>query len=547
MPRSGTSILPFLIVPLVVFLVHAHSLGNSFHYDDGHSLLRNPHIRSLENLPTFFTDPRTFSENPDYAMYRPLVLVAHALNYAWGAYDPAGYQLLNLIIHCLASLLVYLLLLQLQLPPGSALLGALLFGLHPAQTEPVNFISSRSESLAALFYLGSFYSYLRATPQTRSTTTWGWYSLSLVSAILALLSKATAITLPVMLLAHSFLNLHKQDKKQIVKIHCPYWILSASYLVLYRTLAAQGLERAGQVRSLTEQLATQSKAFVHYLKLTFFPVDMNVHQQFSTSSSIFEATPFIALLGGTSLFAIAFTKNRHKYLFIFGLSWFFIILLPTFIVPLHILVNDHRLYLSILGFALIISALFTSVKKPWALYLLCALFALISFQRDEVWKNEITLWEDAVSQAPLMPEASYNLGHAYHLAGNLPQARKAYERAVELSPEYARAQSNLGAIYREDGRLPEAIRAFQMALKVEPEMVETLNNLGLVYGAQGRLDESIALFQQALRLNPDLAEIWYNLGLVYRDKGQMQEAAQALQKALQLNPEIKNRFPAGQK
>jgi Flp pilus assembly protein TadD len=525
----------------ILVLAHASGLDNGFHYDDGHSILRNPHIRSLDNLPTFFTNPHTFSENPDYAMYRPLVLVAHALNYAWSEYRPWGYQLLNLFFHILASLLVFALLRQLRLPPSAALLGALLFGLHPAQTENINYISSRSESMAALFYLGAFFCYLRAFPASTAPS-WSWYGLSLLSFGLGLLCKAIALTLPLTLLFYAFL--HNQQAR-VYKLHLPYWLLGGVYLLLYHNLAAQGFERSGQVRDLTTQLATQSKAFVHYLKLAFVPTTLNVHQQFFTSSSFLEPAALLGLLAGCSVIGLIYFLRCRARLLAFGLGWFLLILLPTFLVPLHILVNDHRLYLALFGLALVLGQLAKYLKPRWALYLVCLVAGMLSFQRHAVWKNELTLWQDAVIRAPLMPEAHYNLGYAHHQAGDMARARQAYEQAVHLSPAYARAQTNLGAIYRQEGQTQQAIQAFQSALQAAPETVEALNNLGLIYTAQKHFDEAIALFQQALRLQPELAEVWMNLGLAYRDQGQREQAVQALSRAIQLKPALKKQFPVG--
>jgi len=542
MPRF----LPALLVPLLVFLVHAGGLDSGFHYDDGHSLLRNPHVRSLANLPAFFSDPRAFSENPDYAMYRPLVLVFHALNYAWGGYDPRSYQVLNLIIHCLVSLLVYGLLRQLGLPQKAALLGSLLFGLHPVQTEPVNYINSRSESLAALFYLAAFGTFLKALAPS-SSPSWTWYVLSLGTFSLGLLSKSTAVTLPLALLAYEEFvadrSHSKYGKNYILKLHFPFWLLSVLYLVLYRLLASQALTTAGQTRTWDAQLATQTKALVHYLNLVFVPVKMNVYQQFWVSESVFAPSPLLGLLAGLSLLSIAYAGRRTAPLLVFGLGWFVLTLLPTFVVPLHILVNDHRLYLSTFGLSLILGHLALRRTMRWPLGAICLALALISWQRNEVWKDEITLWQDAVTRAPLMPETHYNLGHAHHLTGDLDLACRSYERAVELSPGYARAQANLGIVYREQGEIQRAILAFQTALQEEPERVEILNNLGLIYADEGRFDESITLYHKALAINPHLPEIWLNLGLAYRDKGLLQESYQALRKALQLDPEIRNRFP----
>jgi hypothetical protein len=123
--------LPVLVIG-VVALVHLPGLESGFHYDDGHSLLRNPHIRSLGNLTAFFTDPQTFSENPEYAMYRPLVLLTYAANYALVAYDANGYHLLNLILHCGLTWSMLILSCRLGLQRPVAALCALAIGLHHA-------------------------------------------------------------------------------------------------------------------------------------------------------------------------------------------------------------------------------------------------------------------------------------------------------------------------------------------------------------------------------------------------------------------------------
>lgn len=530
---------------LGVFLLHFPSLGNGFHYDDGHSLLRNPHIRSLGNLPAFFHDTTTFSENPDYAMFRPLVLVAHALNYAWGLYDPSGYHLLNLIIHCLATLCVYILLKQLHLPPTAALLGSFLFGLHPLQTEPINYISSRSESLAALFYLAAFSSFIRASSQERSP--WLWYPLSLTTFSLGLLSKATAITLPLALLLYEFLLVKKEgisySRERILKFHLPFWLLAGLYLIIYRLLAAQGFQRAEQVRPPFAQLATQAKALIHYIGLAFMPVDMSVFQQFWVSEVLFTPVPLLALFSIISLLGISIRRKALSPLILFALGWPLITLLPTLIIPLHIPVNDHRLYSGLFGFSLVAAVFFTHAKIRWPFYLLCLFFALISFQRDRVWKDELTLWQDAALRAPLMPEVHYNIGFAHHQSGDLASARQAYQRAIRLNPQYARAQTNLGALYRETGETDRAIQAFSAALQSEPDLLEALNNLGLVYRDQGKFQEALVAFKQVIQKNPELAEAHFNLGLVYRDMGYSQKAFAHLSKAVRLDPDLKKRFP----
>ncbi|MCC7260975.1 MAG: tetratricopeptide repeat protein [Candidatus Latescibacteria bacterium] len=526
-------LVPYLLLLLALLAFHGRSLGNGFHYDDGHSLLRNPHVRSLRELPSFFTDAHTFSADPGYAMYRPLVVASHALNYALGGYGARGYLALNLAVHCLASLVAFHLLGQLGLAWVPALVGALLFGLHPAQTEVVNYVSARSESLAGLFVLGGFSAFLHSLT---AAVRWRWLALSLLAFTLGLLCKSTTLVLPLLLLLHHLLFRPSRPWRD----HLPYWALAALYVLLYVALSGQGLERASQVRDFAAQFATQAKALGHYLLLTVVPVHLNIQQQFFVSASPLELVPVLGALLFTTLALVAWRGANRQLLF--ALGWFLLCLLPTLVVPLNILVNDHRLYLSLFGLALMAAGWVDGTSRRWPVWAGLALFGVLCCQRAGVWRDEISLWSAAARQAPRMAEAQYNLGYAFHQAGDLEHARQAYERAVALSPAYVRAQVNLGAVYRQQGELPKAEAAFRRALAVEPGQVEALNNLGLVYAGGGQYTAAIGLYQQALERAPDQADIWLNLGLALRDSGQPQPAAEALSRAIQLDPSIRQRF-----
>ena len=148
-----------LLIALAVALTFANALHDGFHFDDDHSLVANPHIRQLGEIPNFFSDPQLFSRNQGSEMYRPLVLLNYAINYRFFAYQALVYHLFNIGVHLLVVCAVYGLYLRLGLRGVAALGGAILFGIHPLVSEPVNYVSSRSESLAALFFLGGLLCY----------------------------------------------------------------------------------------------------------------------------------------------------------------------------------------------------------------------------------------------------------------------------------------------------------------------------------------------------------------------------------------------------
>jgi hypothetical protein len=554
------------LVIVCALVVHFTALGNGFHYDDGHSILRNPHIHDLGNLGEFFTDPTMYSQNPGYAMYRPFVVVSTALNYrvssllsgdAEDGYDPAGYLLLNLIIHLANSLLVLAIFSQLTLPQSIRSIGSIAFSLHPLHTEVINYASARSESLVALFYLGTVYGYLRwRCPGADRRAL--WLGVSSVLFACALLTKEIAVTLPIALFAvecytqrswsGSNTSLQLTSLVSGIKKLTIYFVILFVYFVVYQHVTGSDsispIRTDGAVRSWGSQLGTQAKAIVYYILGAVFPTRMSVYPQFQESPSFLGLISLVSGLMTASLCVVAWRLRTTVPAVTLGVCWFLIALIPTSVIPLHILVNDHRPYLSLFGFTLAVWALAARFRHRWILWAVCGLLALLAHQQDSVWSNELTLWQDATQKGPLVPEAHFNLGHAHHMAGDLPGAMVAYERAVHLSPRYTRAQINLGAIYREQGRTEEAKEAFEHALASTPTSVEALNNLGLTHASQGSFDVAIGLYQQALELEPDKAELWLNLGLSLRDFGRKKAAIKALRRALELDPQIKHRFPA---
>jgi hypothetical protein len=170
-------------------VVHLQALGHGFHYDDFHSLVNNPHIRSLGNLPRFFVDPALFSRDEQQAMYRPILLVSYALNYALGGEDPLGYHLFNLLLHVANALLVLLLAEALGFAPLVALAAAAFFAVHALGVETVHYISSRSELLMAFGVLCAALAYLKWSRSRQPI----YYLASLLAFAFALLSKSVGI------------------------------------------------------------------------------------------------------------------------------------------------------------------------------------------------------------------------------------------------------------------------------------------------------------------------------------------------------------------
>ena len=345
--RAGGESRQIIAIALTCFACYANSLSGSFHYDDFHSIVENPAVRSLANIPAYFTDMELFSTDREKGMYRPVLLTTYALNYAAGEYEVSGYLLVNLLIHLVCSIFVARIG-GLLVGESAGLLCGLLFAVHPICTEPVNYVSSRSEGLAALFYLGSFYYF--ATDRDSGRV--GGCRKSVMACMMGLLTKSTVATLPAVLLAFDLsqrkLNSERFVWRPFLKLHAPYWIALGLYLSVSWFSGFLPKSLGAPVRSLDTQVWTQLKAIPYYLQLLFVPNRLNVEHQFLASNSWREAVVVLGLFLVVGLVLLALKWGRRPPLSFF-LLWNLIVLLPASVMPLNMLVNERRLYLVVAG------------------------------------------------------------------------------------------------------------------------------------------------------------------------------------------------------
>ena len=489
---SWTGIPAVLAIAVAVVATFANVFGNSWHYDDLHAITQNPHLQSLQDPLRLLLDPTQFSRDADKAMFRPLLLVSFALNFAWSGLETWSWHLVNLGLHLACTLVLWQILRDLGRPPAHALWGALLFALHPLATEPVNYISSRSESLAALFVLGAFCLHLRAT-EAGGRQDWRWRAGSVLAFALGVMTKSVAITTPALLLAFTGLR-YGWRRALTPATWWPYAAIAVAYLAIVGAHVTRAVA-SDAVRGPWEQLATQAKALPYYARLLAFPVGLNVHHQFFAGGAALVVALSVAAV--ISLLYVGLRRAPRDVTF--GLLWVAMILSPTIVVPLHVLVNDHRLYLPMVGVVLALTSL-TSMwgprQRPWlgpVGLVLLGVLAVTSWQRNSIWQNEFTLWSDAAAKSPtpLVPVAYVHLGN------------------------YA----------KDAGHLAEAEGYFRHALSIDPDHVAARNNLGITLQGLGRWDEAVVLYQGIVTERPDLAEGWYNLGKAYQQSAQAHRIA----------------------
>lgn len=515
---------PALLILVCLTLLYAPAVDNSFQYDDRHSIVENPHLRVLDNWPAFFVDPTLFSRDADKAMYRPLVLLSLALNYAWTGYETHSYHWFNLGIHALCSLLVWGVLLRLGRTPWMALLGGLFFALHPLCAEPVNYISSRSELMAGLGCLGALWFYMGSVQEASRR----FYILSLMCFTLGLLSKSIAITALLWPAVWDW----QRSKSFRWTAYLPYGAIASLYLWGVR----QFIERAvfsEPVRTMGEQVATQLKGLVYYAYLLWAPFSLSVDHAFYTSTLGDPLVVLAALFLSSALGILLVWRGE-----LLGLAVGIGALLPTLIVPLNVLVNEHRLYLPVAGFVFAvtsISGLGRIRGTGWGATLLLLGLAGLVVQRNEVWRDEVSLWSDAHEKNPRAVRPLMYMGNAERARGSIDRAVKAYAKALEVEPDNAAVRAGMGNAMMDLGRVDLAITAFRKALADQPLMTDLNYSLGRALQAGGQLAQARNSYARLPVESPHRAVALNNIGTTFEQGGQLDSAMYYYERAARGN------------
>lgn len=599
-PRIASALYPALIA-LAVLLAYSDSFHGAFVYDDRDAILGNP---TLQSLAAAWVPPANSTVSG-----RPVLNFSLALSHALSGSVPWGYHALNLLFHLLAALTLYGLLRRtlalhpLSSPskppltlPGSVSTGlapargepparaaflafaiALLWAVHPLQTEAVTYIVQRAESLMGLFYLFTLYAFVRAYGDHAPRRPWA--AVAVGSCLLGMATKEVMVTAPAVIvlydrtfLAGSFLGAWRRRRA----IHLSF---AATWLLLAALIVSTGGNRGGTIGFgvgvpwWTYSL-TQFHAITTYLALSLWPHPLIFDRGPMSVRAVADVLPY-AIVVAAAVAATIYALRRRPALGFLGAA-FFIILSPTSsIVPgTTQYIVEHRMYLPL---AAILTLLVLGLARSAPVLLRRALipaalgFALLTFARNPIYRTEAGIWayteaqvpdnpdthgslaallldqgnvaaaaaecRTALKLEPRIPEINTTLGNILLAEGRAAEAIAAFTTAIRLRPAYPVAHIDLGNAYEETGRLPEAVAEYRTGLRLAPTSVEAENNLGFALSAMGRSDEAIAWFASALKLNPGFAPAQYNWGLTCRRTARYDEALAHYAAALRLRPD----------
>jgi protein O-mannosyl-transferase len=454
-----------LSLAIILLAVYGNSFNCSWHFDDEPNITENPNLHMTELSWEQINKALKSDRNNPHFFYRPVACLSFALNHYFGGLDVFGYHLVNLMIHFLSSVFLFLFIFNtLHLPSlreryasnayAIALLATVLWAINPIQTQAVTYIVQRMASLAAMFYILSMYFYLKARTAERTKPKIAFFVSSGLSFLLALGSKENAAMLPMSLFLYEAIVI-QEDTKLFFRRNLKWFILVCSIIAIIGLIYfyfkqgtifsfLKGYER--RPFTLTERLLTQPRIFIFYITLLLYPMPnrLSIAHSFELSTSLFEpATTFFAILFvfGLIAFSLAITKKRP--LFAYCLLFFIVNhLIESTIFSLE-LVFEHRNYLpSMLFFVPIAAGLcylldhFANRKRMK--YVLSAFIVLLlvglghsTFMRNFTWKNEESLWIDASEKAPGEFRVHHNLGRFYQDHGFKQEAIEEYKKALQ--------------------------------------------------------------------------------------------------------------------
>lgn len=547
-----------LLIVFACLAIYSNTYHNSFIFDDVDNINLNSAISN-------------FSTSDSYGFFlhsrRGIGYLSFLINYRLGGLDVFGYHLFNIVIHIINALLVYWFILitanhnsnhgcdtdkhsQWFNPALIALFPALLFAVHPVQTQAITYVVQRFTSLCTLFYLAGILSYALARrtidkQPSQHLKPWGLLAASLFCFILASRTKEIAFTFPIVVLIYEFMFFNTKMKLRLKYLSLPVItpLLLAS-LIIGKTILESGIHgldlftKVQTNMSRMDYLLTQFRVIITYIRLIFSPVNQSIDYDYPIATSF--AWP--VALSAITLVLILLTAiwlwirsnlvstardTLYQRLMAFGIIWFFVTLsIESSIIPIIDVIFEHRLYLPSTGaFIAITSAIMygagkikadkSAVRFTIALFLtITFVLSMATYKRNAIWANDLTLWQDAYQKAPRKSRVANNYAAALILRGKGETALPLLIASIEREPGFYAAWNNLPRVFDQipflKGHYKSGFEMLKNDGDVDPIYVSkwfsnALNNLGIAYLLQNNIPKAFENYRKSLDINPSFS------------------------------------------
>jgi tetratricopeptide (TPR) repeat protein len=566
---------PIFLLPAVVFLLYSNTFQSPWILDDFHNILLNSsvHLANLD-VESLWKPIRASLEGG--RLDRPLARLTFALNWFAGGKETWGYHLVNITIHALSAVFLFLTIRALHRTPrgGSgtsdpyavSFLAAFFWAAHPIQTQAVTYIVQRMAALAGLFYIFGLYCFIQGRIGSAKRRRYGWWGGCLVSFLLGVASKENAVLLPLAwVLTEMVFFQHGRRQRPAARWLLGLGVTAVSVIGITSVFFfAKGdtlsfLNYDSRYFTLWERLLTQPRVLLLYLSQLFYPVPsrLSIEHDIVLSTSAFQPWSTLpSILAVFFLIGLAIKKYKSWPYLSFGVLFFFLNhLIESSLIPLE-LVFEHRNYIPSMflfvplssGLWIILNYFRLRQRRMVPIFatfiiLLIFCFGTSTYIRNMAWESPATLWADAVRKAPSSGRALAYLAMVQsELPGGVPIALKLYDAALlgtktnkQLEPEI---YNNMAALHYESGDFNQAARGWEKALEKNPDYADARFRLSLASFKAGRPDEALGHLHRLIAAYPEHLAAWNLRGMVYFAKNDFENALRDFKRVLKPGPEF---------
>lgn len=535
---------PQLLLLGVVFISFANGLTGAFVWDDLFIVVRNEAAHGFSRLPELlgWGDARF--------QYRVLRDFSHMIDYTLGGLEPFVYHLFNVVYHAGTTLLVYALARRITENHLAALFAGLLFAVHPVHVDSVTYISGRRDVLSTLFYMGSLMAYIRfRDPAGRR----GWFVLAVVCALLGVMTKEMAATIPGAWFLYDLWRTRKNTREPViktgVKVIRSHWylygtglIFAGGYMVYFVIFQPSHLGFVPHGGSWPNNFMTVTVILIHAVKLLWIPTGLLIDYD-----GYFD--PVLSPADGRFLFAAVcliciivacypLVKNSRSGMF--SCHWLWMTYLPAMqLIPIAELFAEHYLYLPSVGAAILAGmALAALCERPETRtvglslgVILTLLLAVMTWDRNRDFRDPVAAYEAELRVFPDSPRGLSNMAYFYRQEGRYDEELVTWQRLLDQWPARGEGWIGLGNAARATGRKTVAVQAFWRAVQVLPEETRAWRGLGVALQATGDMDGAVKAFNEVLKRVPDDGDAWNNLGVIHMINKEPDQAEYAFKQA----------------
>lgn len=522
--RSGRyrDLAAVVAITLLVGLIYSVTYHVPWYFDDSANITGNQMVHRLDRPVALL-----FS-------FRGPALLSFALNYAIHGESLPGYHVVNNLIHTVAAIMVYFILLRIVRGDRRwALIGALVFACHPIQTQSVTYIVQRMTSLAALFAFACLWCYicgrdtLSSGAAKLSARHISWYAAMMLFCGLAVATKQNTAFLPVGLYVFGryFLDNAQGWSRRRSMLYLTPFVIPPVYVaygaLIVPLLKGAPLSQIGSMGSNVNPLnyfVTEWRVVWIYLRLLFVPMGQTLDYNYPLVTQILSGSTLFAGVGVVALWGLAWRIRNNAPEVSFAIVWFFLALaVESSFLPLDVMF-EHRLYFPMFGFAVFFIWLWRQIPWRWAgvvtVVLLIAVYSTLTVRRNILWSDQVAFNEDNLRKAPRNERIYLELARLYMERKRLDEAEKLLVKGLEINPRQGKLYDNLGSLYDLKGDRKLAIEIYQRGISLDPDYEKLYINLAVVYAAEDKLELADGLLAKALQIRWNNPSTYFNRGVI---------------------------------